>query len=130
MMILATGVALLLAAAQGDAEVVDGDTLMVAGTAVQLKGIDLPASPDVIPQTAAEHLRELVSDSVVSCRLTGERHENLMLGTCRADGEDIGATLVAHGMALDCERYSGGLYRHLEPEGLRDLVEPSSHCRD
>jgi micrococcal nuclease len=35
------------------------------------------------------------------------------------DGTDLAAELVKQGLALDWPKFSGGAYRHLEPEGIR-----------
>lgn len=130
MMVLAAGVALLLAATDADVYVARGDMLVIAGTPVLLRGIDLPNGNRTLAQDAREEMLEIVRDSVVSCRLNGEKLHNHMLGNCTAGGEDIAAALVARGVALDCERYSQGQYRDLEPEGSRDRLQASSYCQN
>ena len=35
------------------------------------------------------------------------------------DGTDLAAELVRQGLALDWPTFSGGAYRHLEPDGIR-----------
>lgn len=130
MMILAAGFALLLAGAQGDVYVARGDTLVISGTAIRLKGVELPGGNDPASGRARQFVQEIVDARIVSCRLTGERMSNLMLGTCMAGGEDIAAALVRNGFALDCQRYSNGQYRALEPEGARERLGASVDCSE
>ncbi|MEM8572649.1 MAG: hypothetical protein AAGG56_17350 [Pseudomonadota bacterium] len=55
-----------------------------------------------------------LSGRSIECDLNGERTHDRWVGVCYADGEDIGAAVIAVGHALDCRRYSGGRYAHLE----------------
>lgn len=129
MMVLATGFALILAASQGEVYVARGDMLVIAGTPVRLHGIDLPAGPRPQANSARAEMQRIVQDHVVTCRVSTERVANHRLATCMADGEDIAAELVSRGHALDCERYSDGRYRELEPEGTRERLQASGYCQ-
>ncbi|MEE4118426.1 MAG: hypothetical protein V2I65_05380 [Paracoccaceae bacterium] len=58
---LASGVALLLAAAPAEAHVADGETLVIGGTAVQIVGIDAPRAGTQAGDAARAEMRALVS---------------------------------------------------------------------
>ena len=129
MTILPTGFTLRLAAAQGEVYVARGNTLVISGTPIRLLGVDLAEGRNATAENARRQVQDIVAKSFVACRLTGESISNQMLGTCTADGKDIAATLVSRGLALDCERWSDGRYRALEPEGSRDRLQASGACR-
>ncbi|WP_165354678.1 thermonuclease family protein [Tropicimonas sp. IMCC6043] len=130
MMVLATGFALLLAASQGEVFVAQGDTIVIAGTPIRISGIDMPRASHREAERARNGMQEIVRNRFVACRVSDEMVSNHRLGNCTADGEDIAATLVALGLALDCERYSEGRYRALEPAGARERLTASPDCRD
>lgn len=128
MSVLASGFALLLAALQGEAYVADGQTLVIAGTPLQLDGIDVPERRSAAGQAARAAVQSIVDGHTVLCRSGGDRHGMTILATCTYDGRDLAAELVARGLALDCAAMSEGRYRALEPEGVRDLLVQSPHC--
>ena len=64
----------------------------------------------------------------VECDLTGARTYDRYVGVCYADGQDIGAAVIAAGHALDCRRYSGGRYRHLETPAARSRLRRAGYC--
>lgn len=49
----------------------------------------------------------------------GLSYERIVAKCYRADGTDLSAELVRQGRALDWAKFSGGAYRHLEPQGAR-----------
>lgn len=93
---------LLLAAPRGDVYVADASTLVMSGTAVRLEGIAVPPAQSPQGLAAAEMLRSIVAGKLVTCRMEGAAMESFATGTCRADGEDIAAALIASGHAQDC----------------------------
>lgn len=105
-------VSYLLPAAElaGETRVVDGDSLVVGGTMVRIKGIDAPELRQVCRRggaewrcglEAAERLRALIDGGVVHCRRAGTDRNGRVLGICRIDGDpDIGARLVREGWAV------------------------------
>ncbi len=95
MTILAAGFAVLLAGIQGEVYVARGDTLVISGTAVQLQGVELETASRQQAETTRRHLQEIVQDSFVTCRLTGQSRANRKVGTCTADGKDIATALVS-----------------------------------
>ncbi|MEN2991815.1 thermonuclease family protein [Tistrella sp. BH-R2-4] len=109
----------------GEARVIDGDTLEIAGERVRLYGIDAQeaaqsctgADGRVWPCGAAagEALRALTQGREVICVVTGRDRYKRFLALCHAGGEDLGARLVRDGMALAYRRYSR-IYAALEAE--------------
>jgi hypothetical protein len=113
--------------------VIDGDTLKIAGRPIRLYGIDAPE----LGQTCADGWRDgemarralaaIVTARPVECRrITTDRYGRTV-AVCRADGEDIGATLVRSGMAWAYDTYS---VRYLLPEWLAWLDGLGVHARD
>ena len=110
----------------------DGDTIRVSGVtvcpqgaaALELAHPGLGVREERGGRAAAEFMRRLVDGKVVSCRLTGERTHRREVGVCRPDGRDVGAALVAAGLARDCPRLSGGRYAGLETVAGRRLPLP------
>ena len=97
------------AAAQG---VTDGDTIKLDGTTWRLWGVDAPETrqacadgwPAGLEATAA--MRRLIEGRAVVCELRGHDRYRRSIGLCRADGQDLGAAMVAAGMAWAFTRYS------------------------
>ncbi|URF47312.1 thermonuclease family protein [Dinoroseobacter shibae] len=93
---------LLLAAPRGDVYVADARTIVMSGTAVRLEGIAVPPAQSEQGAAAAEMLRRLVADKLVTCRMEGAAIGGFTTGACRADGEDLAMALVASGHAREC----------------------------
>lgn len=93
---------LLLAAPKGDVYVADAGTLVMSGTAVRLEGISVPPANSPQGEAAAEMLRAIVEGKLVTCQMQGAGIQSFASGTCQADGEDIGAALIASGHAREC----------------------------
>lgn len=99
----------------------DGDTIEVRGTAVRLNGVDAPELDEPRGAQSAAWMGRLVLGKPVRCELNGERTHDRLVGICYLNGSDIGATLIAAGLARDCPRYSGGRYADLETDAHRRL---------
>lgn len=52
------------------------------------------------------------------------RRELFDAGVCHSGEQDIGATLIGNGLALDCPRFSGGRYAVYEVEGAARMRLP------
>lgn len=99
----------------GPARAVDGDTLVIGAQAVRLEGIDAPEDGQDCEDArgrswhcgaaAGNALTALVRDGV---RCTGHAFDayERLLGTCRANGADVGAVLVRDGLALAYVKYT------------------------
>lgn len=91
----------------------DGDTLTVQGISIRLNGVDAPEMDEPYGRKSRAAMIDIVDGRTLVCELGGVSY-NRRVGVCFIDGQDIGAILISQGLALDCPRYSGGRYRHLE----------------
>jgi endonuclease YncB( thermonuclease family) len=108
----------------GAARAIDGDSLMVSGRQMRLKGLDAPESRQTCEiagksvacgREATLALRRWLGRGPVTC--TGneiDRYARLLV-VCRVNGQDIGADLVRRGLAVD---YGG--YATEEAEARKD----------
>lgn len=104
----------------GPARVIDGDTIVVAGTRVRLFGIDAPELRQRCRRwywrsyrcgrDAAVVLARLTRGHAVECQPRGHDGHRRTLATCATDSGDLGAEMVRRGWALDYTRYSAGRY--------------------
>lgn len=106
----------------------DGDTIVVAGTAVRLNGVSAPELKEHHGVRAKMFMTRLVHRKQVTCELNGARTYDREVGICYHNGRDIGAALIAAGLARDCPRYSEGRYRPYENSRSRSLRLPG-YCR-
>jgi endonuclease YncB( thermonuclease family) len=102
----------------GSGRVVDGDTVVVAGTVVRLKGVDA-AELGTPRGENAKHIMVALITSELTCHLTGEKTHGREVGYCfTSDGVDINQAIVASGAALACPRYSDRYLRYEQAEAL------------
>jgi micrococcal nuclease len=122
---------------EGVPVVLDGDTIVLGTERVRLAGLDAeevahPGYPINDPNGPAARaaLQEVVGvGAPVTCDVHGRDRHGRIVGMCFNDqGEDIAALMVKRGAALDCQRYSGGRYRGLEPEGARERLRQAGYC--
>ncbi|NOD48711.1 thermonuclease family protein [Ruegeria sp. HKCCD5849] len=113
----------------GTLHVRDADTIVVDGTPVRLNGVDAPELGTRSGQDAKRWMVNYLRGKSISCDLNGERTHDRWVGVCYADGQDIGAAVIAAGHALDCARYSGGRYRHLETPAAKSRLKRAGYCR-
>jgi endonuclease YncB( thermonuclease family) len=74
-------------------------------------------------------MQRLVAGKRLTCELTGEKTYDRQVGVCYLDdGTEIGAAIIAEGLARDCPRYSGGRYVEFETNKSRTLPFPG-YCR-
>lgn len=110
--------------------VIDGDTLVVAGRTVRLWGVDAPELAQTCTGDATEPvwdcgrrsrllLQALTGSGPVACTVKGG-HRGRVVAQCRAAGKDLGAEMVAAGMALDDPAHSHGRYGAAEAAARRD----------
>lgn len=107
----------------------DVDTIVVAGTAVRLNGVDGPETSNRYGRDARAFMRRLVEGKTVTCDLNGARTYDRWVGVCYLDGQDIGAIAISQGHALDCPRYSGGAYSRFETQAAQSRLPRASYCR-
>jgi micrococcal nuclease len=106
----------------------DADTIVVDGTPVRLQGVDAPELKTRSGKDAKRWMVNHLRGQAVNCELTGERTYDRYVGVCYVDGQDIGAAVIAAGHALDCRRYSGGRYRHLETPAAKSRLRRAKYC--
>ena len=104
----------------GKAYVIDGDTIRIRNTKIRLAGIDAPELNMPWGQKSKWAMVGICKGQTITVKLDGERSFDRLVGTCfLPDGRDIGAEIIKLGLALDLPHFSGGKYRHFEPEGAR-----------
>jgi endonuclease YncB( thermonuclease family) len=107
----------------------DGDTVVVSGVPVRLQGVAAPELKEKWGRASRKAMQRLVAGKRLTCELTGKKTYDRKVGVCSLDdGTDIGAALVAEGLARDCPRYSGGRYAQFETQKSRTLPLPN-YCR-
>lgn len=98
----------------GEAQVIDGDTLQVAGERVRLHGIDAPESKQSCSlsgigydcgQSATRTLSGATAGKVITCK--GEKRDRYgrLVAVCYAGEDDLNAKMVRDGWALAYRRY-------------------------
>lgn len=119
---------------RGAAQVIDGDTLIISGTHYRLQGIDAPeirqtcAGWQAGPEAAA-YMRALIRDREVTCEPHGHDRYGRTLARCFADGIDLQAEMVAHGMAWAYRQYSPD-YIDQENAARADMLGVHAHPCD
>lgn len=96
--------------------VVDGDSLEIAGQDIRLHGIDAPEDGQTCRDTtgrswdcgraAEQRLAALVSGRTPACRGIERDRYGRLVAVCEAGGTDLGAAMVASGLAVAYRRYS------------------------
>ncbi|MGH6816831.1 MAG: thermonuclease family protein [Hyphomicrobiaceae bacterium] len=100
----------------GSGRAIDGDTLVVGGTRVRLKGIDAPELHQVCGRReggswrcgleSARALARMIEGRTVVCADHGRDPYGRTLGVCFADRVEINAEMVRRGLAWAFVRYS------------------------
>ena len=94
---------------RGEARVIDGDSLRVAGRELRLKGIDAPEARQICRrngedwacgEAATDRLRELTWRRETVCRVVETDTYARGLAFCAVEGRDINAQLVRDGLAV------------------------------
>ncbi|REC58547.1 hypothetical protein DRV84_03010 [Rhodosalinus sediminis] len=100
--------------------VIDGDTIVIDGCHIRLAGIDAPELHHPWGRKSRAALISLCRGQIVRAELQEAVSYQRGVAVCYLpDGRDLGAELVRQGLALDWAKFSGGRYRHLEPNGVR-----------
>jgi len=98
----------------GNAVAVDGDTLVMEGRRIRLRGIDAPELSQTCRKggetyrcgfEARAAVRALIAGETVTCAVRGRDRFFRDLATCEARGQDIGANLVRRGLAVSFGGY-------------------------
>jgi endonuclease YncB( thermonuclease family) len=104
----------------GHASVIDGDTIEIHGTRIDLFGIDAPESDQTCHdddgkvyrcgQKAANELSSFLGAKAVSCVPQNLDRSGNTVAICSVGDVDIADWLVRTGLALDWPEYSKGKY--------------------
>jgi endonuclease YncB( thermonuclease family) len=104
----------------GLASVIDGDTIEINGTPIDLFGIDAPETDQTCHdddgkvyrcgQKAASELSSFLGDKTVSCLPQNLDRHGRTVAICWVGDVDIADWLVRTGLALDWPEYSKGKY--------------------
>lgn len=104
------------ASLQGQASIIDADTIEIHGERIRLEGIDAPESGQRCYSAAntlyrcgaaaANALDAWIGNATVTCRIDGTDRYKRLLGTCEANGVNMQNWLVENGHALAYRQYS------------------------
>jgi micrococcal nuclease len=117
-------------AVDGHPSAYDGDTLYFASQSVRLYGIDAEEMDEKNGKAARDGLRFLIRTSgEIRCHPVGKPSHGRIVAHCfMSNGRSLNAEMVAMGLALDCPRYSNGVFSHLEPKGIRSRLKQKPYC--
>lgn len=100
----------------GVASVIDGDTIEIHGERFRLFGIDAPESKQLCKgatgkpyrcgQVAANALSDLIGRQTVTCEKKDIDRYKRIVAVCSVTGRDVGAYLMAEGLAVAYVQYS------------------------
>lgn len=99
----------------GSAEVIDGDSLHVAGVSIRLFGIDAPESKQTCDrggaiwrcgEEAARQLQTMIGGNPVQCRVRGTDPYNRTVAVCTVAGVELNRAMVEAGWATAFRKYA------------------------
>lgn len=131
----------------GFGEAVDGDSLLIGGERVRLKGVDAPEMAQQCRNRvgreyacgveAKRWLRARLQRGAVTCRIEGRDRYGRLLGVCGMGQEELNAAIVREGIAIAYGAYAAeerAAQRNLAGLWAGTFVTPaewrSSHPRD
>lgn len=112
--------------------VTEGDTIKLNGTTWRIWGIDAPETHQLCRDDwpggieARRLLETMVVGKRIECEFRGKDRYGRSIGLCRADGRDLGAEMVAAGMAWAFTRYSSD-YVEQERAAIAERVGVHAH---
>lgn len=107
----------------------DGDTIEVGKVPIRLSGVSAPEMNEPLGPQSKAFMIDLVMGKHVRCELDGSKTHDRFVGICYLDEQDIGASLIANGLALDCPRYSGGRYTEYEIARAAARMKLPGYCQ-
>jgi len=107
----------------------DGDTIEVGKVPIRLNGVSAPEMREPLGPKSKSFMTDLVMGKRVRCELDGSKTHDRFVGICYLDEQDIGATMIEAGLALDCPRFGGGRYAEYEVKGVAARMKLPGYCR-
>lgn len=105
---------------KGLARIIDGDTIVIKRTQIRLFGIDAPELDYPYGQKAKWALVRLCKGQAIRAEILQTDAYGRTVAKCYLeDSSDLSSEMVKLGLALDCPKFSGGKYRHLEVADAR-----------
>jgi endonuclease YncB( thermonuclease family) len=99
----------------GEGRASDGDSLKLGGDRIRLVGIDAPELDQTCwrdtgeawacGREARDLMAALLAGGTLTCATSGTDRFGRFLATCTVSGEDVGAAIVASGLAIARDRY-------------------------
>lgn len=104
----------------GSAYIIDGDTIRINKTQIQLFGIDAPEINHPFGKKAKWALVSLCKGHTIRAETTEIDAFGRTVAKCYLeDGRDLSAEMIKLGLAIDWPKYSGGIYRSIETSDAR-----------
>lgn len=89
-------------------------------TNIRLFGIDAPELEHPYGKNAKWALVNLCKGQQITVNISEADNFGRTVASCYLpDGRDLSAEMVRSGNAVDWPKFSGGIYKHLEVEGIR-----------
>ena len=107
----------------------DGDTIEVGKVPIRLNGVSAPELSEPLGPKSKEFMLDLVMGKRLRCELSGGKTHDRFVGTCYLDEQDIGAVVIANGLALDCPRYSERRYAEYQVKGITEKRKLPRYCK-
>ena len=105
---------------KGKCHVIDSDTIVISGTHIRLAGIDAPELDQPYGQKSKFEEIGMCKGKIITAKVQeGMSYDRVVANCYLPNGINISALLVERGLALDWAKFSGGVYRHLEPNDAR-----------
>lgn len=111
---------------------IDGDTVDVGDTRVQLEGIEAPQRGECNFATAGDHLDDLIADGEVTVLSAGATdRDDSTLGYLETDGRDLNLAQIEAGYAIARYDPQDGSPAHPREDTYRaadEATEPVAEC--
>lgn len=99
---------------------IDGDSLVIRKTQIRIFGVDAPELNHPYGKKAKWAMVALCKGHHIRAEITSrDAHDRAVARCYLPDGRDLSAEMVKLGLAIDWPKFSGGIYRSLEPPDIR-----------
>ncbi len=107
----------------------DGDTIEVGKVPIRLNGVSAPELNEPLGPLSKAFMIDLVLGKPVRCELNGERTHDRLVGICHLDSKNIGISIIKAGLAIDCPKYSDGMYAEYETVKAKQAIKLPKYCQ-